>query len=207
MVRGMRKISEGAEADIFESDIFGIRCILKYRRRKPYIASELDEWLRRQRTRSEARSMGIASSSGVNVPKLLFVNKGSIWMGRADGVTLNEYGHIGNTVLSKIGSSLAKLHNTGVIHGDFTKANIMLGRDGNPCIIDFGLSSQSTSIEEKALDLLLLKRSLSHSEFAISISSYMRDSDNGDEIAKRLKEIEMRGRYQNRSIAMKEEQV
>lgn len=207
MVKGIRKISEGAEADIYEYNILGISCIIKYRRRKRYIAPELDDWLRKHRTRSEARAMVIASKNGVRVPRVLLLNNSSIFMERVEGTTLNEHTKVSRSLLSKIGSSLAKLHKIDVVHGDFTKANIILEKDGNPCIIDFGLSLQSSSAEEKALDLLLLKRSLSESEFGISVSSYIKSADNGAEIIKRLREIELRGRYQNRSIEMREDAV
>ncbi|XP_053991581.1 EKC/KEOPS complex subunit TP53RK-like isoform X2 [Hylaeus volcanicus] len=74
----------------------------------------------------------------------------------------------------KIGQSLAKLHNSGCIHGDITPCNILIrfpetefenGIDAKSMelltvYIDFGLSFMSSMAENRAVDLYVLERAL-----------------------------------------------
>lgn len=202
----MKKISEGAEADIYSTEVLGLDCILKRRRRKDYISKELDTWIRAHRTKTEARIIGIASMNGINVPKIILVSNNSIWMERIKGKMIDGAykGNIPRIVLRRIGALLAKLHNLNIVHGDYTKANIMM-KDDVPIAIDFGLASQTPAVEEKALDLLLLKRSLGDAEFGAACAQYVKTCKTSDKVIPRLDEIERRGRYQNRSIDMKKE--
>ena len=63
-----------------------------------------------------------------------------------------------------IGQCIAKLHNGGVIHGDLTTSNILLKKNldeynlsaNDLYFIDFGLSTISNSVEDKAVDLFVL---------------------------------------------------
>ncbi|UZJ54606.1 hypothetical protein CBS101457_003926 [Exobasidium rhododendri] len=61
-----------------------------------------------------------------------------------------------------IGVQLAKMHQIHVIHGDLTTSNMMVSREANGelkvYIIDFGLSSNSTMTEDKAVDLYVLEK-------------------------------------------------
>jgi N6-L-threonylcarbamoyladenine synthase/protein kinase Bud32 len=86
-----------------------------------------------------------------------------------------------------------------VTHGDFTPANIVVGGQGI-CIIDFGLSDVSNSIEDKAIDLLLMKRSVSGEKYRTMESAYRKESRNSEQTILRLAEIEKRGRYQVRTL-------
>jgi len=65
----------------------------------------------------------------------------------------------------KLGAVIAALHAADVVHGDLTTSNAMLVNDDtdsvcpyNIAMIDFGLSSVSTTIEDKAVDLYVLER-------------------------------------------------
>lgn len=62
-----------------------------------------------------------------------------------------------------IGNAISKLHSQ-IIHGDLTTSNIMISNNHNEdrvIFIDFGLSySDSLTIEDKAVDLYVLERSL-----------------------------------------------
>ena len=59
----------------------------------------------------------------------------------------------------KVGEKISKLHSADIIHGDITSSNIMLQND-NLVFIDFGLGRYSDLDEDKAVDLLVLKKSL-----------------------------------------------
>ncbi|KAJ1606508.1 hypothetical protein OIY81_3185 [Cryptosporidium canis] len=77
-------------------------------------------------------------------------------------------------VASSVGSAISKLHGQ-VIHGDLTTSNIIIDRDSQEkdevVFIDFGLSySDSLTVEDKAVDLYVLERSLevTHPELEIA---------------------------------------
>lgn len=207
MVNMLKKISEGAEADIYITTFLGIKSIIKYRRTKKYIPKELDRWLRFNRTKIESRIMSSASLNGINVPKILFVNVDSIYIEKVNGKLLSDMDNteIPKPVLKRIGIELAKLHNLNITHGDYTKANIIINKDNIPIIIDFGLAEHTNSIEEKALDLILLKRSL-EDMFHIALDAYISTCKDSAKIVSKLKSIEKRGRYQNRSVDMADEE-
>ena len=200
----MKIISEGAEARIYSGNFLGIRVAVKERVSKAYRVRELDSSIISQRTRSEARIMALASSAGVPVPGLVFIDGNRISMELLDGTTLNRL--IGrmpakrlSRVMSKLGGCLALLHNIGIAHGDYTPANALVGRDGVH-VIDFGLSSVTNSVEDKALDLLLMKRSVDRVAFSSFLYAYKKVGRESGAVLERLADIEGRGRYQNRSL-------
>jgi TP53 regulating kinase-like protein len=79
-------------------------------------------------------------------------------------------------LMKKIGTEIAKMHLADVIHGDLTTSNMMLQSSTSELVrpmdlyitrktelhrqilIDFGLSYQSTLVEDKAVDLYVLER-------------------------------------------------
>lgn len=64
-------------------------------------------------------------------------------------------------VLVRVGQEIGKLHLYDVVHGDLTTSNIMLRENTHePVLIDFGLGSQSTLAEDKAVDLYVLERAV-----------------------------------------------
>lgn len=66
-------------------------------------------------------------------------------------------------LMELIGTEIAKLHLADIVHGDLTTSNIMARRDMTGLgvvLIDFGLASVSTLIEDKAVDLYVLERAL-----------------------------------------------
>ena len=196
----MRKMAEGAEADIYEDKVLGVNAILKRRRRKPYIAPELERELRMQRTRTEARIIGTLNGLGLNVPALLMVGRDTIRMVRIDGTPLNEVRGLPRMrAIADSGQLLGRLHAVGIAHGDFTTANMMISRDGALWLIDFGLASQHASPEDKAMDVLLLKRSVNAEEYAAFARAYMK-WQGAQQVMRRLASIERRGRYQTRTL-------
>ncbi|MDE1859836.1 MAG: Kae1-associated serine/threonine protein kinase, partial [Candidatus Micrarchaeota archaeon] len=107
---------------------------------------------------------------------------------------------ITHTQSKSAGKLLAKLHNIDIAHGDFTPANLI--SSGNKLyLIDFGLSESTNSIEEKALDLLLMRRHMHASLYRSFIDNYAKAAKQGREITARLAKIEERGRYQTRTLS------
>jgi len=203
MVRS-KIISEGAESHIYFGKLFGLDLIIKYRHEKRYLTRELDLLLRSQRTKTEARLLAAARLHGVSVPAVLFVMKHTLYIEKINGKTLHEMPNESAAALKNIfehaGRYLAQLHSLDIAHGDYTPANIMVDGRGKVWIIDFGLALQTSSLEDKALDLLLMKRSISESSFRTFISSYSANYAENSATLTRLAEIERRGRYQVRTL-------
>jgi Kae1-associated kinase Bud32 len=195
-----KPLSEGAEAVVLREKFLGIDAVVKKRNPKHYRIRQLDTQLRLRRTRSEARIMLKLLRSGVRVPRLLSVGKYSIMMELIEGTKLSDMQHGGvipGYALHKSAGELAKMHDLGVAHGDFTPANIIIS-GGDVFIIDFGLSSSNAIAEEKAIDLLLMKRSIKREEFSKFLDSYKPSGKAA--ILSKLSAIERMGRYQPRTI-------
>ncbi|MBS3086695.1 Kae1-associated serine/threonine protein kinase, partial [Candidatus Pacearchaeota archaeon] len=121
-------LQRGAEALIILKDN---KLIIKRRVAKSYRLSELDDRLRRQRTRSEVKLLEKASKI-ISVPQIENVdeNKKEISMDFIKGKKLSK--HLNKFPLNKqkdiclaIGQNIAKLHNVDIIHGDLTTSNMI----------------------------------------------------------------------------------
>lgn len=195
----MIMIAEGAEAQVFRARILGHPVIVKTRKAKGYRIKTIDETIRRERTRTEARVLERARHAGIPVPRLLAVDSFSIYMDLVNGTLMKDAKH-GSWFYGKLGRILGEMHNADIVHGDFTPANIMVSGNGT-YVIDFGLSGISKSHEEKALDVLLMKRSLERNAVRSFLRGYVSSGKEAKEIMRRLGEIELRGRYQVRTLA------
>jgi Kae1-associated kinase Bud32 len=201
----MELISEGAEAKIYATELLGIDAVVKRRLPKSYRVRQLDDALRRQRTKTEARALALASLAGVKTPVLLLVDDFDIYMSRVHGTNLNKMLERGvrarklSRILFNIGAYAGLMHSAGIAHGDYTPANIMIC-DGAAYVIDFGLATMTSSVEEKALDLLLMKRSLSSTAFSSFMAGYRKAYSASNKTTGRLNSIERRGRYQTRTL-------
>ena len=134
---------------------------------------------------------------------VLFVDEYNICMSRINGRNLNELmasKRVGSRVFRDLGAYAGMLHNAGIAHGDYTPANVMIDRKNAPWIIDFGLSEMTVSFEERALDLLLMKRSISAEQFRAFAAGYKEQGKDAVGVMGRLGEIEKRGRYQTRTL-------
>ncbi len=201
---GAAIISEGAEAKIYMQSIFDANAIAKVREPKKYRQAALDEEIRSSRTRSEAKIMAIANSFGIRSPSLLAVGKYTIIMSKISGERMSSLKKPSMRIFYKLGMLLAKLHDVGIAHGDFTPANIIISK-GLPYVIDFGLAEITGSIEEKAIDLLLMKRSIGARQYAAMERAYAAAYTPAKAVIKRLAAIERRGRYQTRTMQAAEE--
>jgi Kae1-associated kinase Bud32 len=178
-----------------------MKAVLKRRARKEYRIREIDTKIRASRTRNEARIMAMASRSGISAPKLLLSQGFDIYMGFVEGERLDSLVErkAGPEIFGPVGSLLGRLHRINIAHGDYTPANIVV-RDGSPCIIDFGLAQVTGTAESKALDLLLMKRSIGRIQYRRLVSGYRDGFSGAGEVLKRLEVIERRGRYQKRTL-------
>ncbi len=198
----MKLISQCAEAKIFTDGKF----ILKDRAPKSYRIKELDNKIRIQRTRSEAKILGKAASI-IPVPKVYAVNPTSIKMEFIEGKKLADCLDSSKyrlKICGMIGKNVALLHNNNIIHGDLTTSNMILNKN-KLYFIDFGLSYIDNKEEHKAVDLHLLKQALEskhykhfESSFKEVINSYKENSTNSDKILERFSKVEMRGRYKHK---------
>lgn len=194
----MRKINEGAESKVYLARVFGKDIIVKSREPKRYRNEQLDLALRKVRTKKEMHAMLKAKNTGVNVPGIVASGMFTLYMQRIDGKLLKDVVARSN-IFKQVGAMLAKLHNCGIAHGDFTPANIIISR-GKAYVIDFGLVDITDSVEEKALDMLLMKRAVSSAQYKSFLSGYAGVIRNKIEVMGRLAEIERRGRYQVRTL-------
>jgi Kae1-associated kinase Bud32 len=197
----MKRIAEGAEANIYRTAILGLDAAVKHRIKKGYRTSELDESLRTRRTRTEAKVMALLHGK-INIPELLLLGRDTIYMQYIEGRRLSLFDE-GDPRLGRhlhdAGSSLGIMHNENVSHGDYTPANLIINNNA-VCVIDFGLADMTNSIEDKALDLLLMKRSVSGSLYKSFLDGYRKTSHDKEKIIRKLAEIELRGRYQVRTL-------
>ena len=200
---GMNLVNEGAEAKIYETRVFGKSILVKVRQPKAYRVKELDTSIRVSRTRKEAHAMLLAKSKGAKVPAVLAYGKYEIYMEKAEGILLRDIlSNADKHVFEQAGRELGKLHNAGIAHGDFTPANILVkgSKNSKIIIIDFGLSTFTSSEEEQALDVLLMKRSIGKDQFSRFLAGYSSYAKSGIVLSK-LAEIEKRGRYQSRTLS------
>ncbi|MFB6204048.1 MAG: KEOPS complex kinase/ATPase Bud32 [Candidatus Nanohaloarchaea archaeon] len=171
--------------------------VVKTRERKGYRHPKLDEKIREERTKTEARIMKKARKHGVTAPEIENVEEYTLTMEKLEGKPLKQVIEPGH--LEEYGRNVAYMHSTDIIHGDLTTSNAIMGDELG--IIDFGLSFRSHRIEDKAVDIHLLKQVLesSHPEIADEawdefVEGYSRYEDS-EKVLEQLEEVESRGRY------------
>ena len=105
-----------------------------------------------------------------------------------------------SVLCTEIGTKIRKLHDKSIIHGDLTTSNMIL-KDAVIYFIDFGLSFHSDKVEDKAVDLHVLKETLESKHCAIWQKCFaeVMKAYNDPVVIKRLKEVEKRGRYKQGS--------
>ncbi|MDP3881473.1 MAG: KEOPS complex kinase/ATPase Bud32 [Nanoarchaeota archaeon] len=193
-------IAQGAEAILYKKG----KTLTKDRIMKGYRLLELDEKLRKQRTRKEAKLLEKAGKI-INSPQLIKLNEKEkiIQMEFIKGKKLSEsLDGLRNAVeiCRKIGENIAKLHDSGIIHGDLTTSNMIL-KEESVYFIDFGLGFESHNAEDKAVDLHLIKQALEAKHFKYfdryfdAVLQGYKVSKGWNEVMKRFEKVEKRGRY------------
>lgn len=198
----MELIAKGAEANLYLDG----KKLIKCRIRKEYRIKELDERLRKSRTRHEAKLLENAKGL-IPVPSVYEANlrENKIIMEFIDGIVVKDIIESENDkqvrdIGRRIGGYISGLHNMNLIHNDLTTSNMIM-KNNEIYFIDFGLGATSTKIEDKAMDLVVLKKSLmaAHTKkFEViwkGIMAGYRGSNRFDEVLARMIVIEKRVRY------------
>jgi TP53 regulating kinase-like protein len=207
-------IHKGAEASLIHGFWFGKEVIFKHRYPKLYRIEPIDKQLRVARTLNEARALVKVKSYGLNVPQVfeIDINTSTIIMKFIEGRKLKDLLFVlddkkKSKYFYAIGEFIAILHQNGHVHGDITTSNIIITPNEDVFLIDFGLHEYSDSVEDKSVDLHLLKRVLISSHGADFekcfkafkkgyLSNYeLNGSNEGKYIMQNIKSIESRGRY------------
>lgn len=187
-------LQSGAEAVVSLKDGY----IIKDRVPKRYRVAELDERIRKERTRAEARLMSDARRCGVPTPIIHDIYDFTIEMEYIDGKPVKYV--IDETMCKLMGKLIGRLHSGGIIHGDLTTSNMLYSGD-RIYLIDFGLAYVDGSVESRGVDIHVLFQTLesTHSDHEELIKAFSRGYritlDMADEVLDRVKEIEKRGRY------------
>lgn len=204
----------GAEAVIHKVLWRGLLLIAKRRVPKPYRHPDLDREIRRKRTINEARVMHRAKMLGVPCPAVIHVElaTSTLYIQFIEGRDLRDIlmsKHSQALMMAEmIGEMIGRMHSGGIYHGDVVPSNIMVS--GHlPVLIDFGLSGFSSEIEEHAIDVHLLERSLKANHPGI-VDEFMQRFMKGyesivgqgyaEQVHQRVLEIRRRARYVERSM-------
>lgn len=195
-------IARGAEAIIEKRG----KEVIKKRVAKSYRYPDLDEKIRRQRTRAEARLIEKAGKI-IPVAKIVAVDeeKKEIILQYIAGKKIADIldkATNAKLLCNHIGKSIAKLHDQNIIHGDLTTSN-MLYKDKKIYLIDFGLGFLSHRDEDKAVDIHVFKEALEarhphhHEKLYAAFKEGYKKSKNASRVLKQLEKVEKRGRYKD----------
>jgi TP53 regulating kinase-like protein len=120
-------------------------------------------------------------------------------------------------LMTRVGSAVGRMHAVGIVHGDLTTSNLMLRPrsneemngdagaeekllDGDIVLIDFGLASQSSQEEDRAVDLYVLERAFgsthprAESLFTEVLAAYGKSFKGANVVLRKLEDVRMRGR-------------
>ena len=121
-------------------------------------------------------------------------------------------------LMRRVGQLVGGIHRAGVVHGDLTTSNMMLRPwpsgtnnghpqgeeekllDGEIVAIDFGLASQSSSDEDRAVDLYVLERAFASTHpraeplFDELLQGYKSSFKQTAPVLRKLEDVRMRGR-------------
>jgi len=189
------KTLQGAEATVTLQE----HSVKKDREKKKYRHPKLDNKIRTERTKQETRILEKARQNGIQVPEIKDTGETSFEMQRILGKQLKETLEDKPETVQKLAVQVARLHEANIIHGDLTTSNAILTPENQVYIIDFGLATHSTRIEDKAVDLHLLKQILqtSHADQENLWPNFKQKyGEQGEkEVLEKLPEIEERARY------------
>ena len=122
----------------------------------------------KQQVEHEAYLSLLAHRAGVRVPSLRFAvpaGDGYVmlvqdWVaGRS--LALLDPAEVADELLRRVWSEVAKLHEAGIAHRDLRLANVLVGTDGRPWLVDFGYAQAGASERRRGQDVAELLASLS----------------------------------------------
>lgn len=204
-------LSQGAEATIIQNGLY----VVKDRLKKSYRHPILDEKLRKTRTKREQTILKKAQILGVRVPQVYdCTNIFAIKMDFIPGQRLKQVllsNATSSFYLKELGSWLAILHEATIIHGDLTTSNAMVDEKGLLYLIDFGLSYNSTKIEDMAVDLHVLEQALESTHYAhkdVFFEQFLQgyaQYKQSDDVLERLDVLRLRGRNLKKQLKQQKE--
>ena len=191
-------LDKGAEATI----LLDGTAIVKDRVKKDYRLPEIDEKLRKFRTRREAKVLDKLKAINFPAPALhdMCDKAMQLRMELIKGNKIRDILYQDPVALSEeIGKKIGILHANDIIHGDLTTSNMILDKEIK--FIDFGLSFFSAKVEDKAVDLHLLRQALESKHYDIwekcfeaALKGYKQSYPEYKEVFSRLEKVESRGR-------------
>ncbi|HTT44811.1 MAG TPA: KEOPS complex kinase/ATPase Bud32 [Thermoplasmata archaeon] len=164
-------VARGAEASLRKVDWWGFPALLKERDTKSYRPKALDERIRRERTRNEARLLVDARRLGVRTPLIYDVDlaRHRLTIEEIPGPTLRQLiedpALVADDLVAAVrsfGRALGVLHAGSIAHGDLTSSNVLFpdGPRGPPAFLDLSMGTRSPGIEELGIDLHLVEEDL-----------------------------------------------
>lgn len=195
----MKLIARGAEAEIYvDKDK-----VVKNRIKKDYRLKEIDDKLRKSRTKKEAKILTKIADLDFTPDLLKTDNKSIIEMEHIPGEKVRDVLEKENykDISKEIAKKTKILHDHGIIHGDLTTSN-MIFYNNKIYFIDFGLSLYSNKVEDKAVDLHLIQQALESKHHTIWEECFeiIKKEYKDKEVLKRLDAVEKRGRNILKSI-------
>lgn len=206
-----RLLKKGAEASLFVADWHDRRVVIKTRLPKKYRPGKLDVRIRTYRTVHEPQLMSEARKAGVPTPTVFQVDveNATIVMEFIEGKQLKQLldefsPKERERSCFMVGELVGRLHRHGVVHGDLTTSNMILGADGRIFFVDFGLGEKNGELESRGVDLHLLKRALQSTHYQFAEDSFRAvvkgyaaglGEAEAKDVLDKVREIEKRGRY------------
>jgi Kae1-associated kinase Bud32 len=190
---------KGAEAEVWKGKYLDLPAVMKHRIPKKYRIQELDDKIRKDRTKKEM-SIILLAKDAVNVPHIYEVDTVDyhLIMEFIDGKPLKEvFRDEKNIRLAKeVGRAVRNLHKKNLIHGDLTTSNIIF-HDKNIYFVDFGLAELSTRLEDKAVDVVAFKKMLksTHFKYFDDIWKYFQEGYADKNVLNHVIKVEKRARY------------
>ncbi|HLF54389.1 MAG TPA: Kae1-associated kinase Bud32 [Candidatus Nanoarchaeia archaeon] len=186
-------IGHGAEAKLFKVD----NKVIKERPAKDYRLAVIDNKLRKQRTKREAKVLETLKKAGIPAPELFNVEDNKLEMSFIDGPKVRDV--LTPELAKEIGRKVGLLHQNGIIHADLTTSNMILKDQIH--LIDFGLSFFSQKVEDMAVDLHVLDSTLKSSHHELYdqcitkvFDGYKETFKDANKVLERLNVVEKRGR-------------
>lgn len=192
-------LDNGAEAIVYlEEGPEGKKVLVKERVPKVYRHKEIDERIRTERNRTEARLMSEARRHGVSTPIIYDVEDFKLKMQYIDGVPIKCL--VTPELSEKVGELVGKLHSGGIVHGDLTTSNLLLAGE-RLYLLDFGLAYYDKGLEARGVDVHVLFQTFesTHRNHEALIEAfkkgYQRTFIDSEDVLKRVDEIKKRARY------------
>jgi len=205
---------QGAEARLYLTTVNGNEIICKERFSKKYRVAELDKHIRQTNVRNEVRALKKCLQKNIPAPRLLHFDIESccVYMSKLKGIAVKDFldKELSSDEITgmKIGALVAAIHLAGFVHGDLTTSNFIFDTEtSNISVIDFGLSTTTSTEENRAVDLHVLEKAMGSAHpkrdglttgFLEGYRKKIREGKNGGELERkvfqRLEVVRARGR-------------